>query len=261
MFDMTLTINFRRLALCSALAIILICARPAGAQTQSGPKSIQAGGDQTLELPPAASGRPGVAAPRAAEPGTPKQSVPEQNVPEQTGPGQTGPEGTTPEPDLGSDNAPLPSDLPASENNGPRPYLGITVLYAVSIRDGQKVGGLEVMDIDENSPASRAGLKARTPMTTIGASGATAGELLGPLDAALRPLLAKSGQLGEDGDLIVAIDDHRVTSDSDLPDHLARLHPGDIIYLTVLRQQRSGKYKAVKLPVTLSFQKSAKAAP
>jgi hypothetical protein len=256
MFDMTLTINFRRLALCSALAIILICARPAGAQTQSGPKSIQAGGDQTLELPPAASGRPGVAAPRAAEPGTPKQSVPEQNVPE-----QTGPEGTTPEPDLGSDNAPLPSDLPASENNGPRPYLGITVLYAVSIRDGQKVGGLEVMDIDENSPASRAGLKARTPMTTIGASGATAGELLGPLDAALRPLLAKSGQLGEDGDLIVAIDDHRVTSDSDLPDHLARLHPGDIIYLTVLRQQRGGKYKAVKLPVTLGFQKSAKAAP
>jgi len=43
-------------------------------------------------------------------------------------------------------------------------------------------------------------------MTTIGASGATAGELLGPLDAALKPLLAKSGQLGEDGDLIVAMD-------------------------------------------------------
>ena len=259
MFDMTLTINFRRLALCSALALILICAGPAGAQTQSGPKSIQAGGDQTLELPPTASGRSGVAAPGAAEPGAPKQSAPEQNVPEQNAPGQ--PAETTAEPDLGSDNAPLPSDLPASENNGPLPYLGITVLYAVSIRDGQKVGGLEVMDIDENSPASRAGLKARTPMTTIGASGATAGELLGPLDAALRPLLAKSGQLGEDGDLIVAIDDHRVTSDSDLPDHLARLHPGDIIYLTVLRQQRGGKYKAVKLPVTLGFQKSAKAAP
>ena len=75
--------------------------------------------------------------------------------------------------------------------------------------------------------------------STIGASGATAGELLGPLDAALKPLLAKSGQLGEDGDLIVAIDDHRVTSDSDLPDHLGRLHPGDIIYLSVLRLPKS----------------------
>ena len=63
------------------------------------------------------------------------------------------------------------------------------------------------------------------------------------------------------GDLIVAIDDHRVTSDSDLPDHLARLHPGDIIYLTVLRQQRGGAYKAVKLPITLGFQKNARATP
>ena len=146
------------------------------------------------------------AAPSAAQPSAEAPRAPEQSAPE---------------PDLGSDNAPLPADLPAPENNGPRPYLGISVLYTVSMRDGQQVSGLEVMDVDADSPASRAGLKARTPMTTIGASGATAGELLGPLDAALRPLLAKSGQLGEDGDLIVAIDDHRVTSDSDLPDHLA----------------------------------------
>jgi hypothetical protein len=222
-----------RLALCSMLAVALICARPAGAQTQDGSKSIPAGGDQTLVIPPSAP---------SAQPRTKAPESPEQ---------------TAPEPDLGSDNAPLPADLPAPRNNGPRPYLGITVLYTVSTRDGQQVNGLEVMDVDPNSPASRAGLRGRTPMTTIGASGATAGELLGPLDAALRPLLAKSGQLGQDGDLIVAIDDHRVTSDSDLPDHLARLHPGDIIYLTVLRQQRGGSYKAVKLPVTLGFQKNA----
>jgi PDZ domain len=229
-----LTTYFSRLALCSTFAIALLCARPAGAQTQSGTKSIPAGGDRTLVIPPSV---PPPAQPNAKAPGGPEQSAPE--------------------PDLGSDNAPLPADLPAPENNGPRPYLGITVLYTVSTRDGQHVNGLEVMDVDANSPASRAGLKGRTPMTTIGASGATAGELLGPLDAALRPLLAKSGQLGEDGDLIVAIDDHRVTGDSDLPDHLARLHPGDIIYLTVLRQQRGGSYKTVKLPVTLGFQKSA----
>jgi hypothetical protein len=231
--------NFSRLALCSTIVTAMLCAQPADAQIQSAPKSIPAGGDQTLVLPPAAPAQPKAVAPRA-----PDQSTPEQ---------------TSPEPDLGSDNAPLPGDLPVPENSGPRPYLGISVLYTVSMRDGQQVNGLEVMDVDADSPASRAGLKARTPMTTIGASGATAGELLGPLDAALKPLLAKSGQLGEDGDLIVAIDDHRVTSDSDLPDHLARLHPGDIIYLTVLRQKRGGTYKAVKLPVTLGFPKSAKA--
>ena len=232
-----MTKSLSRLALYSTLATALLCVPPAGAQSQRETKTIPAGGDRTLVIPPAV--------PASAEPGTEAPPAPQESAPE---------------PDLGSDNAPLPADLPAPENHGPRPYLGISVLYTVSIRDGQQVGGLEVMEVDGDSPASRAGLKARTPMTTVGASGATAGELLGPLDAALRPLLAKSGQLGQDGDLIVSIDDHRVTSDSDLPDHLAQLHPGDIIYLTVLRQQRGGSYKAVKIPVTLGSPKRTNAA-
>ena len=230
-----------RLALYSTLATALLataplCVPPAGAQSQSETRTIPAGGDRTLVIPPAA--------PSPAKPDTEAPRAPQERAPE---------------PDLGSDNAPLPADLPAPENHGPRPYLGISVQYTVSIRDEQQVGGLEVMEVDGDSPASRAGLKARTPMTTVGASGATAGELLGPLDAALRPLLAKSGQLGQDGDLIVSIDDHRVTSDSDLPDHLAQLHPGDIVYLTVLRQQRGGSYKAVKIPVTLGSPKRTNA--
>jgi S1-C subfamily serine protease len=138
--------------------------------------------------------------------------------------------------------------------------LGVSVLYTASMRGGQQVSALEVTGVDPDSPAARAGLRPGKPATTIGASTATAGELLGPVDAALRPLLAKSGQLGEDGDLIVAIDDHRVTSDSDLPDRLARLGPGDIIYLTVLRQRRDGSYRTVKLPVTLGFPKGTHAA-
>jgi S1-C subfamily serine protease len=227
-----------RLVFCFALTTAMLCAPPARTQTQRAAKSIPAGGDQTLVIPPSA--------PAPVQPSSEAPRAPEQN---------------SPSPDLGSDNAPLPADLPAPRNDGPRPYLGISVLYTISSRNGQKVSGLEVMDVDADSPASRAGLKPRTPMSTIGASGATVGELLGPLDAAMRPLLAKSGQLGEDGDLIVAIDDHRVTSDSDLPDHLSRLRPGDILYLTVLRQQRGGSYKAVKLPVTLGFQKNANADP
>jgi len=227
--------DFSRLALYATLAALLVCARPAPAQSQDASKSIPAGGDQTLVLPSAAAPVPAPAQPKARAP-QPSEKAPAEQAPADQ---------EAPEPELGSDNAPLPADLPAPENNGPRPYLGITVLYAVTTRDGQKVSGL----------------RGRTPMTTTGATGATMGELLGPLDGALRPLLAKSGQLGQDGDLIVAIDDHRVTSDSDLPDHLARLHPGDIIYLTVLRQQHGGMYKAVKMPITLGFQKNAQAAP
>ena len=44
--------------------------------------------------------------------------------------------------------------------------------------------------------------------------------------AGIPAILIANTQLAERQiDLIVAIDDHRVTSDSDLPDHLARLHP------------------------------------
>jgi hypothetical protein len=214
---------------------MLLCAAAAGAQIQNGTKTIPAGGDRTLVIP--------------AAPTSPPQA---QSAPASPASG--------PAPDLGSDNAPLPGDLaPAPQDDQPLPYIGMSVVYTTSIRDGQQVTGLEVTEVDPNSPAERAGLKTPTPRSTLGATGETTGELLGPLDAALKPLLVKSGQLGEDGDLIVAIDDHRVTGDADLPDRLARLHPGDIIYLTVLRQQRGGVYKTVKLPVTLGMPRNARA--
>ena len=140
--------DFSRLALSSTLAALFLCARPALAQTQDASKSIPAGGDQTLVLPSAAAPVSAPAQPKAEAP-RPSEKAPAEQAPA---------EQEAPEPELGSDNAPLPADMPPSEGNGPRPYLGITVLYAVSTRDGQKVGGLEVMDVDENSPAARAGL-------------------------------------------------------------------------------------------------------
>ena len=235
--------------LTSGLAIAILWSGAVGAQIQGSAKSIPAGGDQTLELPSAA------APPNAAPPDV----TPVQPPSEKTPPAADSSQPDASQPNLGSDNEPLPADLPAPENSGPLPYLGVSVVYTVSSRDGQRVSGLQVVDVDADSPAARAGLKAPTPASTLGASGATTGELLGPLDAAFKPLLAKSGQLGKDGDLIVAIDDHRVTADSDLSDRLARLHPGDIIYLTVLRQQHGGTYKAVKLPVTLGIPRNASA--
>ena len=230
-----LSTDWARLLFRSALVTTLLYAPAAGAQLQSGTKTIPAGGDRTLIIPSAPSSPP----PASNAPGSPGNSA---------------------EPDIGSDNVPLPGDAaPAPQEDQPLPYIGISVVYTTSIRDGQQVTGLEVTEVDPNSPAERAGLKTPTPRSTLGATGETTGELLGPLDSALKPLLVKSGQLGEDGDLIVAIDDHRVTGDSDLPDRLARLHPGDIIYLTVLRQQRGGVYKTVKLPVTLGAPRNARA--
>jgi hypothetical protein len=243
--------NSARIAFCFALVAMLLCAAPsamaqgpestsmtvgpdAHTMTRQAPgdtTSIQAGGDRTLVIPPSGTPEP--------EPAPGANAVPT--------------EPSAPQPDIGSDNSPLPADLPTPPRHGPLPYLGVSVMYTVSTTGEQLVTALKVMSVDPHSPAERAGLKAGTPATTVGATTQTAGQFLGPLDAALRPLLAKSGQLGTDGDLIVAIDDHRVTAPSDLRDELERLHPGDIIYLTVMRQERDGSYKTLKLPVTLGF--------
>ncbi len=215
------------------------------AQEPASSKSIPAGGDQTLVIPPAANPEPAPGGEAGSAPGH-GGAAPNQHEQQP--------------PDLGSDNSPLPADLPSQPGRRPLPYLGVGVMYTVSSADGQQVSALKVMSVDPDSPAARAGLATGTPASTIGASTQTAGQLLGPLDAALRPLLAKSGQLGTDGDLIVAIDDHRVAAASDLRDRLAQLHPGDVIYLTVLRQQRDGSYHTVKLPATLGVPPDAGAA-
>jgi S1-C subfamily serine protease len=113
------------------------------------------------------------------------------------------------------------------------------------------VHGLEVVGVDSNSPAERSGLRGRGTMTKLGASGATAGALMPPLDLVVMPLLKKSGQLGEGGDLIVAIDDKRIDSEADLETELDMLKPGDTIYFTIERARRDDSRETLKIPVKL----------
>jgi len=144
-----------------------------------------------------------------------------------------------------------------------RPYLGITVRYSTKCYLGAEEHGLEVLNVDPNSPAAAAGLRPTTGMTALGAAGKTAGGLLGPLNSLVMPLLEKGGALGRDGDLIVAVDDHRVRNEADLDNEMARLKPGDTMYLTVIRPLPGGGHKTMKIAVRLGElgQPVAKAAP
>jgi len=153
--------------------------------------------------------------------------------------------------------APVPADGPPSSMlarnpDRPLPYVGISVQRIEShSTPGHDIEGLEIVAVDPGSPAEQAGLKGRTGMTGLGATGATAGALMAPLDLAVLPLLNKAGQLGQTGDLIIAIDDRRVTSQLDLATALNNLKPGDTIYLTVVRLDHGGS-KTTKIPVRLA---------
>ncbi len=121
-----------------------------------------------------------------------------------------------------------------------RPYLGITVRYASKCYKGGEEHGLEVLTVDPNSPAAQAGIHTPTGATVAGVTGATLGALVPFVGAVTNRLLEQHGALGMGGDLIVAVDDNRVRSQADLDDAMARLKPGDTLYLTVIRPQMGG---------------------
>jgi len=234
---------------CTAwLAILAMIAAPAGARAQSSDDS----------------GKPSF----AAQPG---DSPPSADIR-----GQHGDDRTL---EIAPQTAPLPPDsgvqeLPSDKAYAPRqdttsldrnfnpggtdssgdkhrklPYLGVSVQYTLKCYLGKEEHGLEIVSVDPNSPAWRSGLNGRKSPSAVGAAAATAGALLGPLELAVLPLLSRAGQLGTDGDLIVAVDDHRVRSQLDLEDELAKLKPGDTMYLTVIRPLPGGNHKTMKIAV------------
>jgi hypothetical protein len=203
--------------------------------------------DATLEIAP----QPGLAAPKPAvkeipsdrnfNPGEDTSSIDPNFRP--------GTENGTAEVE-GNVNGNLNSNL----NNQPhaRPYLGITVAYVSKCYQGGEEHGLEVLTIDPNSPAAQAGLQARAGMTAIGAAVSTLSGILPGGSILASKALATSGAMGQGGDLIVAVDDKRVRDQSDLENAMARLKPGDTMYLTVIRPDGSDErapHKTIKIAV------------
>jgi len=130
---------------------------------------------------------------------------------------------------------------PLDPEDGHQPYLGIELEYSTQCYLGMEEYGFEVVSVDPNSPAARAGLIGRrgsTPWGDLGALGSVL--LLGPVALISVPLLRNAGALGMPGDVIVAVDDVRVRTEEEILHALGHLKPGDTTYITVIRLQ--GRY-------------------
>jgi len=195
----------------------LSAAQPSGSATQQ-VSARQAGESATLEIGPQTSDK--VPAPGSRE------SQPERAFRESQ------------EDEIVKLNSNLDSlDL----EDGHRPYLGIELEYSTQCYLGMEEYGFEVVSVDPNSPAARAGLIGRrgsTPWGDLGAFGSVL--LLGPVALITVPLLRNAGALGMPGDVIVAVDDVRVRTEEEILHALGHLKPGDTTYITVIRLQ--GRY-------------------
>ena len=133
-----------------------------------------------------------------------------------------------------------------------RPYLGITVQYrSMCFRNGEE-HGLEVLTVDPNSPAAQAGLHARSGLTAVGAAVSTLSALVPGGSLLANKALETSGAMGQNGDLIVAVDGNRVRDQNELEAAMSGLKPGDTMYLTVIRPNgtdETGPHATLKIAV------------
>ena len=102
-----------------------------------------------------------------------------------------------------------------------------------ALKSGASVKGLLITRIMHGSPAARAGLSAINNASRKAATGIlVAAALLFPPAMMAIPLVAT---LGQNGDLIIAIDSCRVKNAVDFEEQMTDAQPGEIVYLTVVR--------------------------
>jgi PDZ domain len=129
-----------------------------------------------------------------------------------------------------------------------KPYLGISVSYRTMCFNGKEEDGLQIMKVDPGSPAAAAGLHGQSTEAGAAATLQTLAGMLGPAQMLVMPFTKKASMAAQ-GDMIVAIDDHRVRTQQEFQDRLAQMKPGDTAYITVLRPLPSGGHQTLKLAV------------
>jgi hypothetical protein len=114
------------------------------------------------------------------------------------------------------------------------------------LKGGEEADGLLIVDVFAGSPAAHAGLRSyHRAMRDALETAAVAGAMFCPPVVLLVPVFDQV-RLGESFDLIIGVDGSRVTNFLDFQDRLRDVQPGEIVYLSIIR---NGKRAQIPVPV------------
>ena len=117
-----------------------------------------------------------------------------------------------------------------------------------SLKSGEDADGLLITAVEKGSPAAAVGLRpyTHTVHDAIAAAAILGAFFSGGLSVVVIPALAYM-QVGASYAMIIGVDGSRVTNFLDFQDRMRDLQPGELVYLSVVRD---GKRLQVTLPVT-----------
>ena len=118
-----------------------------------------------------------------------------------------------------------------------------------TLKSGEDADGLLITTVQKGGPAATAGLHPYNHTVHDALAGAAIAASLVPFGQAAILLIPAMDmmQVGESYDMIIGVDGSRVTNFLDFQDRMRDLQPGEIIYLSIVR---NGKRLQVTLPVT-----------
>jgi S1-C subfamily serine protease len=118
-----------------------------------------------------------------------------------------------------------------------------------TLKSGEDADGLLITSVEKGGPAATAGLHPYSHAVHDALTGAAIAAAMTPfgMPAILLIPALDIMQVGESYDMIIGVDGSRVTNFLDFQDRMRDLQPGEIIYLSIVR---NGKRLQVTLPVT-----------
>src|SRR5262249_21953771 len=143
--------------------------------------------------------------------------------------------------------------LPLAEMSTP---LGLELRESRrKLNTGEEADGLLIVKVDKGSPAANAGLHAyRRTVHTALTGVALAAAMFFPPAIFVVPMLDYA-HVGESYDLIIGVDGSRVANFNQFQDKMRDVQPGEILYLSVVR---NGKRQQIKVFLPLAATATAK---